>query len=167
VRLVRNFTISASESWFLRRCFSWCVVMAAVLLVLVLAVPVAAEAPTYKGYPVVHVMVNGKAIVVGQVPAIDMDGRTFVPVKDVAESLGATVSFDASSNTVSIQGADVAGLRTQLAQLQAQTDPPNGCIVLQASGDHGNGRPVARAPSPGACSRRPISEPTAALHVRC
>lgn len=76
-----------------------------------------AEAPAYSGYPVVNVMVNGTPLA-SDVPSILMDGRTWVPLKAVAESLGAEVSFDPSMNTASVQGANVTSLREQITELQ-------------------------------------------------
>jgi hypothetical protein len=56
----------------------------------------------YKGYSVVHVMVNGKNVR-GEVPGINMDGTTLVPLRLVSETLGADVQWDGQTSTASIQ----------------------------------------------------------------
>lgn len=53
-------------------------------------------------------------------PSIIMDGTTLVPLRALAESLHANVVFDPITNGVDIQGADVPGLRQQVAGLQQQ-----------------------------------------------
>jgi len=47
------------------------------------------------------VMVNGKSYTIDAPPVI-VKGRTFVPVRFVAEILGATVEYDATTRTVKI-----------------------------------------------------------------
>ncbi len=56
---------------------------------------------TYQGYPVVKVVVNGTELQ-PDVPAIIMDGRTLLPVRAVAEALGATVEWQQESYTVTV-----------------------------------------------------------------
>lgn len=59
--------------------------------------------------------VGGRAVSL-EVPAQVVNGSTLVPLRFVAESLGATVSFEASSNTVAITqggGTSVAGSSSQ------------------------------------------------------
>ncbi|HOI25258.1 MAG TPA: copper amine oxidase N-terminal domain-containing protein [Caldisericia bacterium] len=46
-------------------------------------------------------MVNGKSYTIDAPPVI-VKGRTFVPVRFVAEILGATVEYDATTRTVKI-----------------------------------------------------------------
>lgn len=53
----------------------------------------------YNGYPVVNLVVNGNAVET-DVPPVIMDGRTMVPVRFVAENLGAAVGW--WNNTVNI-----------------------------------------------------------------
>lgn len=48
---------------------------------------------TFEGYPIVQVEVNGEAVE-GDVPAINLKGRTMVPLRFVSEALGADVSWD-------------------------------------------------------------------------
>jgi hypothetical protein len=47
------------------------------------------------------VMVNGKSYTIDAPPVI-VNGRTFVPVRFVAEILGAKVDYDAATRTVTI-----------------------------------------------------------------
>lgn len=56
---------------------------------------------TYQGYPVVKVLVNGKELQ-PDVPAIIMDGRTLLPVRAVAEALGAKVEWDSQTYTARV-----------------------------------------------------------------
>jgi hypothetical protein len=55
----------------------------------------------YKGYPIVNVVVNGKPVF-GDVPGINMDGTTLVPLRVVSESLGGQVEWDAATSTASV-----------------------------------------------------------------
>ncbi|RKN84450.1 copper amine oxidase N-terminal domain-containing protein [Paenibacillus ginsengarvi] len=55
----------------------------------------------YNGYPVVQVVVNGKAVQ-GEVPGINMDGSTLVPLRLVSEALGAKIDWNASTSTASV-----------------------------------------------------------------
>lgn len=60
---------------------------------------------TFKGYNIVKVLVNG-AYVEGDVPAINFEGRTMVPIRFVSEALGVPVQWDEASYTAVIgQGA--------------------------------------------------------------
>jgi len=58
----------------------------------------------YKIYPVVNIMVNQKEVLPaeGDVPAFQIDGRTMVPIRLVAEALKADVKWDESTRTVII-----------------------------------------------------------------
>ncbi|GAA3405985.1 stalk domain-containing protein [Paenibacillus hodogayensis] len=65
---------------------------------------VAAAAGTtgeYKGYPVVNVVVNGKEVR-GEVPGINMEGNTLIPLKVVSEALGAKVGWDQATATATV-----------------------------------------------------------------
>lgn len=53
----------------------------------------------YRGFPIVNVIVNENPIKM-DVPAIVMDGRTLLPLRAVAEALGATVHWDQELSTV-------------------------------------------------------------------
>lgn len=55
----------------------------------------------YKGFPVVGIVVNDRELQ-PDVPAIVMDGRTLLPVRAVAEALGAKVEWDQSTYTVKV-----------------------------------------------------------------
>jgi hypothetical protein len=55
----------------------------------------------YKGNPIVNVKVNGK-MVSSEVPAIIYDGSTLIPLRAATEALGATVSWDQTTYTASI-----------------------------------------------------------------
>lgn len=58
----------------------------------------------YKIYPVVNILVNGNEVKVseGDVPAFQIDGRTMVPIRLVAETLKADVEWDETTRTVII-----------------------------------------------------------------
>lgn len=73
----------------------------------------------YKGYPVVHVKVNGKAVE-SRVPAINLDGSTMIPLRAVAEALGAKVDWEAETSTASLS-----------------SDRPDGTVAMV------NGKPVS------------------------
>lgn len=73
-------------------------ILGTVMALLLLAVP-AAAGRDYKGYAVVNVEVNGVSIV-SDVPAINFDGRTMLPVRAIAEALGADVRWVAETQTV-------------------------------------------------------------------
>lgn len=61
----------------------------------------------YKGYPIVNVMVNGK-YVYGEVPAINLDGSTMIPLRAVIEALDAQISWDQKTYTAGvIKSADI------------------------------------------------------------
>lgn len=79
------------------------------LAAVLLAAPVmAADAPPNGTYPVaaqsasiVKVTVNGQAVT-ADVPAVILDGRTLLPVRAVADALGATVAWDQTTYTASL-----------------------------------------------------------------
>jgi len=56
---------------------------------------------TYRGYPVVGVVVNGRELK-PDVPAVVMDGRTLLPVRAVSEALGAKVEWDQATYTAKV-----------------------------------------------------------------
>lgn len=53
----------------------------------------------YRGMPIVKVLVNGNPLR-SDVPAVIVDGRTLMPVRAVAEALGADVQWDGELSTV-------------------------------------------------------------------
>lgn len=80
-------------------------VLVAALLAAASGVAVAAGTTgEYKGHPIVNVVVNGK-IVQGEVPGINMEGTTLVPLKVVSEALGAQVGWDQATSTASVTTA--------------------------------------------------------------
>lgn len=94
-------------------------ILIAVLLVLLVSGSALAAGATFNGYPVVNVAVNGRPVQ-GEVPAIVMDGRTLLPVRSVAEMMGAVVQWDAAANTVYLVAPDVAALQADNNRLQAE-----------------------------------------------
>lgn len=58
----------------------------------------------YKIYPIVNIIVNQKEVLPaeGDVPAFQIDGRTMVPIRLVAEALKADVKWDEGTRTVII-----------------------------------------------------------------
>jgi len=65
----------------------------------------------YKSYPIVNVFVEGQKYT-GEVPAINFEGTTMVPVRFVAETLGQQVNWDGSTWTVSIGESAAASGKT-------------------------------------------------------
>lgn len=78
------------------------------LLAVLLTVPVfaagSAKWGTYSGYNVVKVMVNGKEVS-ADVPAVNLNGRTMVPLRAVTEAFGAKVDWDQDTYTASVHAA--------------------------------------------------------------
>lgn len=64
---------------------------------------------TFEGYRVIHVVVNGKSIQ-SDVPAINFNGRTMLPVRAVAEALGAEVGWDPATSTATLTMVASAGI---------------------------------------------------------
>lgn len=56
---------------------------------------------TFEGYSIVNIFVDGKKVE-GDVPAINFNGRTMVPVRFVSEALGAEVQWDGNTGTATI-----------------------------------------------------------------
>jgi len=75
-----------------------------VSLVFILGVSGVAKPLYYKIYPVVNIVVNGTEVIPaeGDVPAFQIDGRTMVPIRMVAEALKAEVEWDEQTRTVVI-----------------------------------------------------------------
>jgi hypothetical protein len=79
----------------------------------------------YQGYPVVRVVVDGTPVEF-DVPAINLNGRTMVPLRFVSEVLGAVVSWEESTWTAvvdSLSQADAERL-ARLEWLLALWTPP-------------------------------------------
>lgn len=85
--------------------------LATIMSMSALAVSVSAEDNTkLRDYPKVNLLVEGKAVETDQ-PAVIVDGRTMVPVRVVAETLGSTVDWDAETKTVTFtQGIMTASM---------------------------------------------------------
>jgi len=62
----------------------------------------------YNGFPIVKVVVDGQ-VIMGDVPAINFHGRTMVPVRFVAEALGADVGWDPATETAMICSQPASG----------------------------------------------------------
>ncbi|TEB17304.1 hypothetical protein Psfp_00528 [Pelotomaculum sp. FP] len=80
-----------------------------VIIVLILILSVAGWAlatgtSTYAGFPVVNLLLNGKPAATDS-PPIMIDGRTYVPLRFISESLGASVAWDETTQTVSIDNS--------------------------------------------------------------
>jgi hypothetical protein len=76
---------------------------------------------TYKGLPIVKVLVNGNPLE-SDVPAVVLDGRTLLPVRAVSEALGAQIHWEGALSTVYITtqpGATPAITAQASAALQA------------------------------------------------
>lgn len=58
----------------------------------------------YKDFPTVQVEVNGQKVE-SEVPGINMEGTTLVPLRAISESLGAAVSWNGQTSTVTIVSA--------------------------------------------------------------
>ena len=80
------------------------------------------------------VTVNNETVQI-DVPAKLQNGRTFVPLRFVAEYSGADVQWDDSSSTVMIQSADAEDYRKEDAVVYIQTNKMQGSgVVLSANG---------------------------------
>lgn len=81
----------------------------AIFILILTGTAVASVNGYFSGYPIVNVKVNG-VNVEGDTPAIAFNGRTMVPVRFVSEAMGATVTWDAATETaiVTTTGASTA-----------------------------------------------------------
>ena len=80
------------------------------------------------------VTVNNETVQI-DVPAKLQNGRTFVPLRFLAEYSGADVQWDDSSSTVMIQSADAEDYRKEDAVVYIQTNKMQGSgVVLSANG---------------------------------
>lgn len=79
-------------------------ILIGVLTIFTLGFTEVAKPLYYKIYPLVNIMVNQKEILPaeGDVPAFQIDGRTMVPIRLVAEALKADVKWDEGTRTVII-----------------------------------------------------------------
>lgn len=73
----------------------------ALVLISACTVYAAAVNGNFGGLPIVKVKINGETLS-SDVPGVVLQGRTVLPARAIAESLGAVVSWDAASMTASI-----------------------------------------------------------------
>jgi len=74
-----------------------------IILTTLLSGVVFAAQSRYKGFPVVNLILNGKAVSPSS-PAINIDGTTYVPLRFVSESMGIKVGWNQATQTVTIGG---------------------------------------------------------------
>lgn len=98
------------------------------LTVLLCAVSATAFAApeTFQGLPIVNVLVNGKPLV-GDAPGVLLAGRTMLPLRNVAEAVGAKVEWDQQTTTAILTTTDISKVtkerdeaRNELAKVQSQ-----------------------------------------------
>ncbi|MFZ5814447.1 MAG: copper amine oxidase N-terminal domain-containing protein [Bacillota bacterium] len=109
------------------------------LVGLLLLSGVAGAAGDYKGFAVVHVLVNGRPVQ-SDVPGIMVDGRTMLPVRAVAEAVGAQVEWDAATFTVKLTTGSGAAPAGDLAAAQSriqQLEEENAKLKAQLAGTEG------------------------------
>lgn len=80
-------------------------VLVVVLLVFSIGVAWGAAWGTYAGFPVAKLVLNGQ-VVTPSSPPIIIEGRTYVPLRFVSESLGAQVGWDGNTYTVTINSQE-------------------------------------------------------------
>lgn len=73
----------------------------------------------YRGYPVVQVVVDGREVKF-DVPAHIAEGRTLVPLRFVAEALGANVNWDESKHVVSVTTREPLAVNSDVAEQLAR-----------------------------------------------
>lgn len=80
----------------------------------------------WNGYPTVNLLVNGITYT-GDVPPIMVENRVFLPVRGVTEAIGGKVSWDDTTQTVSLTTVNTTGLvaraetaETQVSSLQGE-----------------------------------------------
>lgn len=62
---------------------------------------------TYQGFPIVRLVVDGQ-VLTPDVPAVNLNGRTMVPLRAVAEALGVPVSWDDATKTAIVGSSEVS-----------------------------------------------------------
>lgn len=83
------------------RALTAAVIVACALPLAMAAAATTAPWGTFDGFPVVRLVVNGDAVE-GNVPAVNVKGRTLIPLRLAAETLGATVGWDAGAYTATL-----------------------------------------------------------------
>lgn len=76
----------------------------------------AAVAPwgTYQGFPIVRLVVDGR-VLTPDVPAVNLNGRTMVPLRAIAEALGVPVTWDDATKTAIVGSSEVSMAPSQVA----------------------------------------------------
>lgn len=112
-------------------------VLAIVVLLGVAGIAWAANWGTYLGYPIARIMIDGQVKNPSN-PAIIINGRTYVPLRYISESLGASVDWDQVNRTVLIsssnQNQSPATTSTTLPQASSNSisDPQEGDTLIDA-----------------------------------
>jgi|GEM_PF-3549881 len=99
----------------------------AILSLLVTTVASADTITKYKGYSIVNVNVNGSNIS-SDVPAINMDGRTLLPLRKVSEALNSIVSWDSTTKTASVVKPQINIIFTETTDGVIASGPPTEII---------------------------------------
>jgi hypothetical protein len=103
--------------------------------------PAPGDPTSYKGFPVVHLSVNAVNVTT-DVPAIVFYGRTLVPARAVAESLGYSVSWDPAAHTAGITGRPVSDVLSELDEAKRLIERLKEKIILLG------GNPAELPPEP-------------------
>lgn len=100
----------------------WGLWAGALALIVGLAGWTAAEAgDTFRGFPLVRVVLNGQEVV-SDVPAVIMEGRTLLPLRKMAELTGLNVDrWDGESNTVYLSQSKAVAEDPALASVNGET----------------------------------------------
>lgn len=103
-----------------------------------------AGARQYQGFDVVNVVVNGKAVE-SDVPAVNFYGRTMLPVRAIADAIGAKVEWQAETSTAVLTVADSSATQAELAKVKAELAAKIAATSPPAPGEPGTSR-VSPAP---------------------
>lgn len=91
-------------------------IIVAIISILILSgVTFAASNGYFEGFRIVNVNIDGVKVV-GDVPAVILNGRTMVPLKVISEKLGANVSWDSSTYTVNLKSASNGNTDTSMIE---------------------------------------------------
>jgi hypothetical protein len=74
------------------------------LILLMLSLSVSASAQpisSYKGFPIINIILNNQSIQ-SDIPGINVDGTTLVPLRVISENLGAKITWDSTTSTAMI-----------------------------------------------------------------
>jgi hypothetical protein len=75
----------------------------------------------YKGFPIVNVKINGETVT-SDVPAVKFFGRTVLPVRAIAESLGAIVKWDEETATANLFKPNISMLIAENAEFSSDKE---------------------------------------------